>query len=887
MPVDATEKILNEAVSANENVPVLFPMEQLTWNINDVDRRSYMIDRRMSGCFWLGSRKPIDPEHPGNILVDGQPVGIPLFHEGFMGSQIIALFLRPFLRQYDRSYTITYQNAVTLDGQVLEPYTFQLRTLPHMRPGEVYPEHDSIVLQAAREGIVLLKNDHHVLPLPKNSVVNAFGSGVAIFRLGCVGAGKINSRYGIRFEEGIKEYSSLKLNQPLFDFYTSEQDILPDDQMMQQAREMSDTAVVVLTRGTGESIDNRPEKGGYYLTDRERELIKGVRDTFKRVAVVLNTGYPIEMKWVDEYQIDAVIWTGLPGMAGGRALAEILEGSVNPSGRLPDTWSYDYYDIPSAQNFYLPPAEKAGNRGEHEYSVIGYEEGLYVGYRYFSTFNRPVAYPFGHGLSYTTFARKLTRFSATGAAVQIDVTVTNTGDRPGKEVVLVFAEIPDGRLEQPTRRLVAFAKTDELAPGASQILPVSIRPERFNSYDEATARWMIEPGCIRLYLGGSVQQAVEVADFTVEKEIVTAQVENRLQPPVALTELSKNNPDSYPSGKLTGLYQGDSLPYARPRQYTPEPHPVTGTKPDHLITYPMVKKDPSLLESFVLQMSDEQLCRFLVGARTGWGPEDNGFAGTIYTTGVLQAFELPEYYFSDGNNGLNMFDANIGFPTSNLVAATFNEQISFEEGKAIGEEAKGMKLQNILAPSMNIHRNPLCGRHSEYFSEDPLLSGRMAGQESRGLESVGVASCMKHFFANNAETLRNTCHAIMTERTAREIYLKTFEYALEVHVPDSFMTGYNPANGCWCSDDPELLQGILRDEWGYEGYIMTDWGASFSCSPVTIEAASGGWIAPGEMDDTEVRPMVQAIENGTLDRERVRKNVWRMMRSLIRYPEMK
>ena len=393
MPVDATEKILNEAVSANENVPVLFPMEQLTWNINDVDRRSYMIDRRMSGCFWLGSRKPIDPEHPGNILVDGQPAGIPLFHEGFMGSQIIALFLRPFLRQYDRSYTITYQNAVTLDGQVLEPYTFQLRTLPHMRPGEVYPEHDSIVLQAAREGIVLLKNDHHVLPLPKNSVVNAFGSGAAIFRLGCVGAGKINSRYGIRFEEGIKEYSSLKLNQPLFDFYTSEQDILPDDQMMQQAREMSDTAVVVLTRGTGESIDNRPEKGGYYLTDRERELIKGVRDTFKRVAVVLNTGYPIEMKWVDEYQIDAVIWIGLPGMAGGRALAEILEGSVNPSGRLPDTWSYDYYDIPSAQNFYLPPAEKAGNRGEHEYSVIGYEEGLYVGYRYFSNLQPPGRVP--------------------------------------------------------------------------------------------------------------------------------------------------------------------------------------------------------------------------------------------------------------------------------------------------------------------------------------------------------------------------------------------------------------------------------------------------------------------------------------------------------------
>ncbi len=886
MPVDATEQILNEAVSAREDAPVIYPQEQLNWNIDDVDRRSYMVDRRMSGCFWLGSRKAIDPEHPGKIYVDGKEVGTPLFHEGFMGGQIVALFLRPWLREYDRTYTITYQDAVTLDGEAIPPCTFQLRTLPHMTPGQVYPEHDPIVLQAAREGIVLLKNDHHLLPLAKGSVVNAFGSGAAIFRIGCVGAGKINARYGIRFEEGIRDYSSLKLNQPLFDFYTSEQDVLPDDQMMKQARELSDTAVVVLTRGTGESVDNRPEKGGYYLTDQEVELLKGVRKVFDKIVVILNTGYPIEMKWVDQMGIDAVIWTGLPGMAGGRALAEILEGTVNPSGHLPDTWSYDYYDIPSSQNFYLPPAEKAGGIGQHEYSVLAYEEGLYVGYRYFETFNKPVAYSFGHGLSYTTFARKMTRFFSSGGAVQMDITVTNTGKVPGKEVVLVFAQIPDGKLEQPSRRLVAFAKTDELAPGASQIIPVSILPERFNSYDESTASWVIEPGKIQLYLGGSVQDAVPIAAFDVEKEIVTSKVENRLQPPVALTELSKKDPDSYPKGTLTGYFEGETLPYARPRSFTPEPNPLKGEKPDHLITCPMVKQDPSLLESFILQLSDYQLCRLMVGARTGWGPEDNGFAGTIYTTGALEELKLPEYYFSDGNNGLNMFDANIGFPTSNLVAATFNEQLSFEEGKAIGEEAKGMKLQNILAPAMNIHRNPLCGRHSEYFSEDPLLAGRMAGQESRGLESVGVASCMKHLFANNAETLRNTCHAIMSERTAREIYLRTFECALEVHVPDSFMTSYNPVNGSWCSDDPELLQGILRDEWGYEGYVMTDWGASFSCGPVTIEAASGGWIAPGSMKDTEVTPMVEAIENGTLDRERVRKNAYRMMKSIIRYPDL-
>ncbi len=885
--MDETSKLIHKSHIGGADAPAVSLLSEPVYNIDDVDGKSYMMDHRMSGCLGLVCFRPLAEDAGGRCYVNGEDAGAPVVGGGMFGTTMLGVFVRKHFTEYDHDYTVRLEGMKAADGSEIPSFEATIHTLPKVEPGEVHPEHDPLVLQAAREGAVLLKNDG-VLPLAKGSALNAFGKGVATYRLGCVGAGKINPRYGIRFIEGIEKYSSLTLNRELADFYRSERDVLPPEDVVERARAASGMAVLVISRPTGESEDTALVPGEYYLSDDEQALMKSLREKFEKLVVVLNTGYPVEMGWTDA--ADAILWTGLNGMAGGRALAEILDGTVSPSGRLPDTWAIDYRDIPSSENYNLAPdgAVKGfpmGFGAERDFNVTVYEEGLYVGYRYFETFGKPVAFPFGHGLSYTAFTRECVRFENHGAEVEMDVRVTNTGSRPGKESVLLFAELPQGKLEQPSRRLVDFAKTDTLAPGACETLHLKVTARGFDSYDEETASWIVEPGTVKLYLGGSVAEAAETASFEVPEKIVVSKVKNRVTPPIEVKELSRRDPEgTYPKGRHSAVVKSKELPYRRERERTPEARPVRGEKPEGIITYPMLVKDPSLLDSFVLQMSDYELCRCSAGGRTGWGYGESGFAGVLYAEGALEKYELPkDYYFSDGNNGLNMNDANIGFPVSNVVCATFNERLSYEEGRAIAEEAIGMALPCILAPAANLHRNPLCGRHSEYFSEDPVLAGRMAAQEGRGLQSCGVACSFKHFFANNAEYLRNTNHAIMTERTARELYLRVFEEALQVYMPDTVMTGYNAVNGVWCAEDEELLEGILREEWGFEGYVMSDWGGTSGCAGGAPAQAGLSWVAPGSMDDREVTPILDALNDGRLDRERLRANVRDMLRIVIKY----
>jgi len=885
--MDETAALLGQAKRGEVNRAEFMMINEPVFNIDDMEGRCYMGNHRMSGCYAVICKADLAEEPNGRYYVNGVYAGTPIIGHGFMGGCDVGVFLRKMLTEYDTDYQVRLEGLVTKDGTELAPFEFTIHTLPHVAPGTVYPEHDPIVLQAAREGAVLLKNEG-VLPLGKNAVVNAFGGGAPAYRLGCVGAAKINPRYGIRFESGLKKYSSLQLNQPLFDFYRDEIETMPPAELLQQAQALSDTAIYVIGRPTGEGQDTPLAPGGYYLTEGEKSVIAGLRQNFKKLLVILNTGYPVEMGWAD--QADAILWTGLNGMAGGRAVVEILEGIVNPSGRLPDTWAIDYHDIPSALNYPLQP-EKMGFRFSRDpneprpFNVTVYEEGLYVGYRYFETFNKPVAFPFGHGLSYTTFKRECVRFVSHGANIEMDIRVTNTGYVPGKESVLLFAELPEGKLEQPSRRLVDFAKTDILYPGSSDVLHLKVDARGFDSYDEENARWIIEPGTIKLYVGGSVREAVETASVEIPELIVVKQVKNRVYPPFKVNELSHRDPEgTWPKGEKSEVKLDTDLPYRRWREMTPELRPVIGEKPDHLITYPMLVEDPSLLNAFVLQMSDYELCRASSGGKTGWGFGESGYAGSLYTIGEMEKYQLPsQYYLADGNNGLNMNDANIGFPVSNVMAATFNEELSYQEGCAIAEEAVDMSLLCILGPATNLHRNPLCGRQAEYFSEDPVLAGRMAGHWGRGLQNRGIACSLKHFFANNAEFLRGSNHAIMSERTARELYLRIFEEVFQVYMPDTVMTGYNAANGVWCGEDEELLSGILREEWGFTGYVMTDWGGGNSCAGGAPAQAGLAWIAPGSMDDSTVTPILEALQSGKLDRERLKANVRDIMRILAKY----
>ena len=875
---DNTLEMKESFFSRNDEASRLYHfIQKPVYNIDDMDDAMFMKDHRMEGVFVIACRASIDPAWPGDVIVNGKKTA-----EGIISPSVwengceIGLPVRKQLRQYNTSYEIRYENAKTTDGETLPPFSFTLTTMPRIAPGTVYPEHDALVLDAAREGIVLLRNEGPVLPLRPGSVVNAFGKGAATFRLGCVGAGKINPRYGIRFEEGIRNFSSLQLNDELFSFYREEEtNALPSAEIMGHAKERSDTAVVVLTRGTGESTDNRPAKGEYYFTDQEKELLRTVSGSFRHTVVILNTGYPIEMGWINEYSIDAILWCSLPGMAGGRALAEVLEGKVSPSGKLPDTWAYDYYDYPSSANFYIPPEGKFNSPFQDELFInTVYEEDLYVGYRYFETFRVPVAFPFGHGLSYTEFSRRIISAEKGADACRLTVCVRNTGSQAGKDVLLLFASLPEGRLEQPARRLVAFAKTGMLAPGEEQELKLNVSAKSLASYDEAEASWVMEAGCISLYLGGSVSEAVYADSLFIPERKVLKKVKNRVLPPVDFRRLSKHHPrETAPGGKLSGEVRSAELPYRTKREHIPVKHPVTGERPDHLITFPMVVEDESLLNAFILQMDDYDLARLSCGGRTGWGPEDNGFAGTLFNGGKVAKYEIPDYFMADGNNGLNMHDATIGFPVSNMIAATFNEALSFAEGEAVATEGRDLNLQCILAPAMNLHRNPLCGRHAEYFSEDPYLSGRMGGFESAGFESAGASSVMKHFFGNNAENHRYRNHSILSERAMRELYLRVFEIAVDVHMPDSFMTGYNAANGCYCAGDDELLKGILQEEFGFPGYVMTDWGSARQCPPDQAANAGNAWDAPGTMDDEEPNMILKGLQQGTVDREQVRANL--------------
>ena len=348
--MDETKRLLHEATQASTEIPDISLFTEPIYNIDDVDGKPFMMDHRLSGCFPLVSRKKLDKNVEGRYYVNGKYAGAPIIGEMMFGSCQMGLFVRKWFTEYDTDYQLRVEALVAEDGSEIAPFEITIHTLPKVEPGEIYPEHDSLVLQAAREGAVLLKNDG-ALPSKKGSTLNAFGSGVAAYRLGCVGAGKINPRYGIRFIEGIEKYSSLELNRELTGFYADERDVLPSPQIIEKARAANDTAVLVISRPTGEGEDTALAPGGFYLTEDEKKLMSDLRERFKKLVVVLNTGFPIEMGWAGN--ADAILWTGLNGMAGGRALAEILDGTVNPSGRLPDTWTYDYPDIPSSINFNL------------------------------------------------------------------------------------------------------------------------------------------------------------------------------------------------------------------------------------------------------------------------------------------------------------------------------------------------------------------------------------------------------------------------------------------------------------------------------------------------------------------------------------------------------
>ena len=831
--------------------------EEVPYDVDDVDGKMYMLDHRFSGCIVLRFSKEMREDVYGSVTYEGKELkrGVIAQVDVAGGMQMFGVYVRDVCTDYDKTYTLHVEGFEDTDGNKMEPTDVVVHTLPKPEVDPAYEAHDAVALEAAREGIVLLKNEGNVLPLAPNLEVEVVGAGD--FRVGAVGAGKINPRYSMGLKRALEERSGFVV------------------------KEGARAGIFVISRASGENYDNNALKGEYYLTDEEEAQLKSMTERCEKVVVVVNSGYPIDMRWVEKYQVLAVIWCGFPGMLGGQALVEILDGRVNPSGKLADTWSLDYFDIPSSANFYrAAEGEQALSADCGLFVDPFYEEDIYVGYRYFETFEKPVAFAFGHGLSYTTFSIEAELVSdGTGAGsaepgvsggdgvfAMVRAKVKNTGGRAGKEVVQVYARIPDGKLEQPAKRLVGFAKTKELASGETQELEIVITEKSMASFDTERASWIIEAGTYAFYVGNAVDVCGEC---NVEEERVLLVSENLMKLPVEMELLSKKNP-GFPKGLKSGLK----------REYTCLT-PKAERKHYLETEWNMSEADEERANEaarLAATLSVRELARLSVCASHGWGMHETGEAGRIYR---LEGRDLPRYAVADGNNGVNINKPNIGMPCSNTVCSTWNANLAFEVGRVIGEEAKENDIRMILAPAMNIHRNPLNGRHPEYFSEDPLLGGIMAGNQCKGLHAAGVDSSMKHTVANNAESSRKRNHSFISERALREIYLKIFEYAIGVQEPTSIMTGYNACNGCFTAEDEEMIQGIFHKEFGFDGYVMTDWNSYDTADVASAVRAGNCWMTPGTTDDTYVQPIIDGVESGYIEEARLRKNVCRILEAIL------
>lgn len=874
-------------MSSNDLPRLTWDMSQpFLYDLNDPDSQFVMFDRRLEGCAVLPFSKPMS-EEGGSATVDGRPIPARVCAFTVEGEPMywLALRLSGLLCEYGQTAEIQISGYQDTEGNVMEPVTLTVKAREKTAPLPRYAEHEKIALEAARDGIVLMKNERDALPL-RPGTVNLFGSGMYAFRLSAVGAGKITPRYAVGLMEAARGESAYTLNEELCEYFRWT-DAVPPAQLLARARERSDTAILVLSRPSGENTDNSTCPGQARLTPEEEALLTAARQGFEKLVVILNVGYPMELDFVEKYSVDALLYCGFGGMLGGMALMDVLTGRVNPSGRLTDTWPVLYTDNPVSRNFTTSGGGRPRIPSDSEVWInTVYEEDIYVGYRYFETFPEAPrdGCPFGHGLSYTRFERKCEELAFDGNTLRLCVSVTNAGKVPGREVLELYLSKPNGVLEQPARELAAFEKTQLLSPGRSVYISLAVPLSHMASFDEARSAFVVCGGEYGVYLGGSVREAVNIGSFTVPKDKIIREVKGRMCPNIPFTRLSRRDAaNTYPTGKLSGVAENVHELMPKRREMERFSYPVL-PRSGRRLTFTDVMADERLLSEFVAGLDIHTLSRLQICAGHGWRMEARGEAGRLYRAAGL---DLPEMIVADGNSGVNLKEGNIGMPSGATLASSFDKKLMEKVGRVIGEEARELGVQLILAPGMNLHRNPLCGRHPEYFSEDPYLVGVMAGSFCRGLESAGVGGCYKHFLANNAETGRKRNQSVLSVRAVRELYFRAFEYALEIHEPVSVMTSYNAVNGLFTSCDPELIEGLLFDECGFEGFVMTDWNSYDSADVAEMAAAGNSWITPGSEDDTYVREIEAAVRDLRLPLGQLQENVLRLMRGLIKLERLR
>lgn len=698
--------------------------------------------------------------------------------------------------------------------------------------------------QAVAEGQVLLLNQNHVLPLPKGSHVAVFGRmQLHYYKSGTGSGGMVNVNKVTGILEALEESEDVQVYEPLVDVYRewekdhpfdegvgwgnepwSQEEMELNEALVEEAAEKNEYAIVILARTAGEDKDNKMLEGAYCLTSIEEDMLQKVRKYFAKMIVLLNTGNIMDMSFMDKYRPDAVMYVWQGGMIGGLGTVDVLTGKVCPSGRLSDTIAAQMTDYPADPYF-----------GGLEQNL--YVEDIYVGYRYFeSVAKSKVLYPFGFGLSYTTFSMEAGGFSYAENQVSFVMKVTNTGSVAGKEVVQVYAKAPLGKLGKPARVLIDFKKTKELMPGECEALTFAIPTSVFASYNEVSTAgmpvgWVLEAGEYTIYAGGNVRDVYAVGSFTLDELQIVEECRNALAPTTAFKRMKMTAANEH--AEAAGVYEIAMeevplrvvSPEEKRNAELPEGCKITG---DRGIKLADVKAGKATLDEFVAQLTEEELASIVRGEGMGSPKVTAGTAAAFggVTKSLLEK-GIPCGCCDDGPSGMRLDSGMKAFslPNGTLLACTFNTQLNEELYAFTAVEMIKNRVDILLGPGMNIHRHPLNGRNFEYFSEDPLLTGKMAAAQVRGLKSAGVTGSLKHFCGNNQETRRHTSNSIISERALREIYLRGFEIAVKEAKADAVMTTYGPVNGIWTSSNYDLVTDILRKQWGFEGVAMTDWWA--------------------------------------------------------------
>lgn len=801
-----------------------------------------------------------------------------------------------------------------------------------------WDEYAVVARKAAAEGCVLLKNENDCLPIRKGEKVALFGRGqFNYYKSGTGSGGMVNAPYVIGIAEALKlaqESGEVVLDETVEAVYLewlkdhpfdegvgwaaepwNQEEMVPDPEMVREAAARNDMAVIILARTAGEDKDNSDSEGSYRLTADEQAVLDTVSAAFSRVAVVLNVGNIIDMNWAAAPGIGAVLYAWQGGMEGGNGCADVLLGKETPSGKLADTIAYSIQDYPSTADF-------------AQETETFYREDIYVGYRYFETFAKEkVQYPFGFGLSYTTFAvtdasmkqadlptiMTDAKAAETAPFVTVSASVTNTGAVEGKEVLQLYLKKPQEKLGNPSRELVAFAKTKKLEPKEVQTLELSVSLMQLASYDEIgvyeASSYVVEPGEYVFYLGCDVRSAEPVGRIRIDEAKVLCSCKQAMAPVQAFDRIRPVLTGAKECEEEVACKEGNDAIVS----YEPVPlrgydlkarieagrmadRPCTGDKGYRLSD---VAEGKVSLETFLDQLEDLDLIHMSRGEGMCSPKVTPGTASAFGgVTDRLVSFGIPTGCCADGPSGIRMDCGSLAFamPNGTSMACSFNTELVEELYEMEGMDLRRNQIDSLLGPGINIHRNPLNGRNFEYFSEDPLLTGRMAVAQLKGMGKMGVTGTIKHFTANNQEYHRHYLSSVMSERALRQIYLKPYELAVKEGGAFSIMSSYGAVNGIWTAGNYDLLTTILRGEWGFDGIVMTDWWAQINeegeepareNTQFMIRAQNDIYMVTGNaLQNTGGDHAEQGLADGTITRGDLLRNAANICRVLLKLPVM-